>query len=543
MKFLKIILIVMVVCLLGTLSIGCSKSDSETTAGNQVATVQRGDLTIEITAVGNLTFSHQEDLVFKSDGRVEEVLVEVGDYVEEGQILYELDDTSIISLQKEVVQARINLRNAESAEKSAIAIAESAVADAKITLEDAQDALIDAGYSESEIAQAELNVLNARIALDAAQDDFERAYAKYVGNRSVPDLRNDSQQKEKELEIAEFNLTDAEETLSEMVSGDNIWEIAQKEKELEIAKINLDQAENTLNEQLGVELKQSELAIAQAALDEAIENLTSATMLAPFAGIVSAVNVEEDDTVKADEIIIELVDPDRFETQVPVNEMDIFNVQSGAQATIQVDSMLGIILPAEVTNISPVATIQSGVVNYLVKVEINSLQALVGDKQEAMQETMTGVPSEELPERVKQAIEAGLMTEEQAEEMMEQRQQGHMEQLEIPTMIHEGLQLKGGLTVTVSIILNERNDVLLVPNSAIFYSNGQTFVKVTSSADTQEDRPVTIGISNWQYTEIVEGLSEGEEVVVPQGTTLTESATSQERPGGMRLPGMGGIPH
>jgi len=41
-----------------------------------------GDLIIDITAVGNLAFSHREELTFEVSGTVEEVLVEVGDPVE-----------------------------------------------------------------------------------------------------------------------------------------------------------------------------------------------------------------------------------------------------------------------------------------------------------------------------------------------------------------------------------------------------------------------------------------------------------------------------
>ncbi|GAH08417.1 unnamed protein product, partial [marine sediment metagenome] len=58
----------------------------------QLVAVQRGDLTIDITAVGNLAFACKEELTFEVSGTVGEVLVEVGDSVEEGQVLANLDD-------------------------------------------------------------------------------------------------------------------------------------------------------------------------------------------------------------------------------------------------------------------------------------------------------------------------------------------------------------------------------------------------------------------------------------------------------------------
>ncbi|HUV57080.1 MAG TPA: biotin/lipoyl-binding protein, partial [Dehalococcoidales bacterium] len=95
MRLLKIILITSLLCAFGISFLGCeSESDSETLLQNQVATVQRGDLTIEITAAGNLALSRTEDLAFDlfyQEGTVEAVLVEEGDTVEQGQVLAELD--------------------------------------------------------------------------------------------------------------------------------------------------------------------------------------------------------------------------------------------------------------------------------------------------------------------------------------------------------------------------------------------------------------------------------------------------------------------
>ena len=73
---------------------GCNP-ESEATAIEeyQVITVQRGDITIDIAAAGNLSYSLQEDLAFEMAGTVEEVLVEVGDSVEEGQVMARLDSS------------------------------------------------------------------------------------------------------------------------------------------------------------------------------------------------------------------------------------------------------------------------------------------------------------------------------------------------------------------------------------------------------------------------------------------------------------------
>jgi hypothetical protein len=61
---------------LGKLGVGAQAVNKDRAA------FQRGDLTIDITAVGNLAFSYQEELIFEVGRRVSEILVEIGDSME-----------------------------------------------------------------------------------------------------------------------------------------------------------------------------------------------------------------------------------------------------------------------------------------------------------------------------------------------------------------------------------------------------------------------------------------------------------------------------
>jgi len=131
--------------------------------------------------------------------------------------------------------------------------------------------------------------------------------------------------------------------------------VAQVRINLRNAEENLEKAEEPYTE---LDVAQAEAAVvntkvaleaAQKALDEAIERLEMATMVAPFAGIVTSVNIEAGKAVSANQVAIELADPERFEADILVSEIDIFNIRLGAEATIQVDAMSGISLPAEVT--------------------------------------------------------------------------------------------------------------------------------------------------------------------------------------------------
>jgi len=169
-----------------------------------------------------------------------------------------------------------------------------------------------------------------------------------------------------------------------------------------------------------------------------------------------------------------------------VSEMDILQIELGGEGWVQVDAAQGLSLPAKVTHISPTAVIQSGVVNYVVTVEVQPLEAVMQEKQATRQKATQ-----------------------------------NMKQGQLPATVSEDFQLREGLTVTVSIIIDERNDVLLIPNGAITTQGKQTYVQLVLPDGTTEERAITTGISNWQYTEVTEGLSGGETVVVPQGATTT----------------------
>jgi RND family efflux transporter MFP subunit len=432
MRVLKIILTILALGSIGLTSLSCnSDSDSEGAAGSQTVSVQRGDLTVDITASGNLALSVTEDLAFDIPGTiaeitVAEVLVEEGDSVEEGQLLAKLDtsewDDMLIDLKRDLLQVEIDLKNAE------------------LTLEEAE----------------------------------EDTYITVTG-----DIRE--------------QYTDPDE--------------------IDILELR-------------VELAEARFEDAQKALEEANEK--SPEIIAPFDGFVTAVNVDGGDEVKTGTVAVAVADPNKFEADILVSEMDIMDVELGGTAWVDIDAMSGVTLPAQVVHISPTATISSGVVNYQVKVEVESMEAVMQERQEAMPDISSG----EIPEPLRRAIEEGQITQEEAEEMLEQMRAAREEQ----QAAFEDIQLREGLTVTVTIIVDERTDVLLVPNGAITTQGGQTLVQIVSSDGTIEQRTVTTGISNWQYTEVTEGLSEGEQVVVPQGTATTAATERQGPPGGMMIP-------
>jgi macrolide-specific efflux system membrane fusion protein len=376
------IILILVLCGVAAILVSSAlRSNSATVPQYQVVTVQRGNLTVDITASGNLALSKCEDLAFEMKGTVAEVAVAEGDSVKQGQVL----------------------------------------------------ATLDTSEWDSELITLESNLLQAELARDNAEEQT----------------------------------TDP--------------------KEIKLKKLQVEQA--------------------KAALAEARN--ASPEITAPFDGFITKVNVLGGDEVTKGTVAVTLADPNKFEVDILVSEMDIYQVEVGGTATVQADAISRISLPAKVTHIAPTATIQSGVVNYKVTVEVESLEA-VAQEQQTISGTAQGSPSG----ITSPAGQGSTSTNRTA-------------------AIPETIQLREGLTVTVSIIVAQRNDVLLVPYAAITTQGGQSYIQVISSTGTTEKRAIKTGITDYVKTEVTEGLSEGEQIVVPKGTTTTTSTTPQQGlPGG-----------
>lgn len=573
------------------LGAGCKSASGETAPATQLATVQRGNLVLDITAAGNLALSRTVDVAFEMAGTVEEMLVDEGEAVTEGQVLARLDtaewEKQIKALEKSLVTVQRSLATKESAVTKAerqmaslerdVAAKERAVdkTERQVTAKELalRQAELDLQTSENNVKQV-ADVKKAQDAVDNAEYALKFAKSMLAGEMGGGVQLVDytywstlAANANEELVLAKKELQDILNGSSVKVTGEVALAVAkvqlqveQSRRQLEEARLAVDDAGQSVKDALfaiddagfaldnaritvadariAVEDSRQDVADAQKALDEA--RSISPEIKAPFTGFIARINVKGGDEVKKGTVAMQVADPGKFEADIVVSEMDIRQVKVGGQARVQVTAMPGMTLPATVTRISPTASIQSGVVNYKVKVEVQPLPAMAqrqsGQQGGATGETQ-GAQGGELPERIQQAIAEGRMTREQAEGMMRQGAQGFQGrtgQAQTGTVATTDFQLREGLTASVSIIVEQKNNVLLVPNGAITRQGTKNLVKV-SQGGVIEEREVTTGVSNWQYSEVIEGLNEGEKVIVPQGTR-----TSTTRAPGMGMPGVGG---
>ena len=76
------------------------------------------------------------------------------------------------------------------------------------------------------------------------------------------------------------------------------------------------------------------------------------------------------------------------------------------------------------------------------------------------------------------------------------------------------LGLIDGMTAVADIITEHKDNVLIVPYRAVSVKGEREAVQVMIDGKPQQ-RAVHTGISNLEWTEIIDGLAESEEVLVP----------------------------
>ena len=479
-----------------------------------VAEVTRGSIEETVSATGNVGVERQVALPFGSSGEIAEVLVEDGQTVEAGDVLARLDTGSLewqiarSQASVDTAQARLEQAKKPAGEKE-LASAQAALESAKAgyqqvqegasaeDLASAQAALdsakanydrVKAGPTKAELAAAQAQLDSAKAAVQQAQAAYDRVKDRpFVG--LLPEALN-LQNATITLQQAQANY-DAQAnrpTRSELASANA--QVAQaaaqlaalQERptagELASAAAQVAQAEATLA-QLQDRPSPEDIAVLQAQVDEAQivlaqteSQLEDTVITAPFGGTVIAVQVREGEWASPGAPAIVLAFTDSLILEVNVDEVDVAGLAEGQAAHLTFGALDDAELGGTVSFVAPSSTNVGGAVAYAVEVSFD--------------------PGE--------------------------------------------LPIRLGMTADVDIVVDSANDALLVPNRAIEVDReaGLYYVTRQKALGATERLEVRIGMRDQQNTQILEGVDEGDKVVLPE---VPEQTTSQEFSGpfgGMR---------
>jgi len=271
-------------------------------------------------------------------------------------------------------------------------------------------------------------------------------------------------------------------------AGDLLVELDDTDYRLSYLKAlqNYELAKNS-GSKLLIEQRQLELDIAKRDLDRC--KITS-----PVDGVVTALNVEVNDYVSKGttvDVVARVVNVDNLYVSAAVEEMDYSKVKIGQTASLNFEAFEGVRFPAKVTYVGSEAQISSGIVTIPIKLGLLSVKST----QSA----------------------AGRTGASQLEELMN--------------------KIIPGLSCEAEIVVMNKTDVMVVPTGALTYEAGKAYVTV-KSGDKTEKRQVTVGERFSSGYEILEGLKEGEVVIVSR----VSSSNSTSRTGNMMIPMGGPVP-
>jgi HlyD family secretion protein len=330
-KKYRTILIILFIGVLVAAFVFARQSNAETASQFQTAALGRGNLTATIGATGTVRAAQTAVLIWQAAGTVDTVNVKVGDNIPADYVMAFLEKTS---LPQSVIVAEADLASAQK-ELDELLSSDTALAEAVIDLRDAQEAYDKAWNWREE--------LNGKI-------HIKKIVYKKIGPRTIPILKEYRGYADKET-------------------------IKKADEDLALAKAKLDDARRAYDRLSSGNTP--EIAAAQARVDAAQATLKMARLTAPFAGTVTEAQPLPGDQVAAGDTAFRLDNLSRLLVDVEVSEVDINSVSIDQPVTLSFDAILGKEYHGEVVEVSQAGTVEQGVVNFTVTVELTDPDSAV----------------------------------------------------------------------------------------------------------------------------------------------------------------------
>ncbi len=468
-------------------------------SSDAVFTVARGKLAVTLTENGSLLAKNSEKINYegrRGGGKIT-FLIEEGKTVEAGEVLCKLDtqelDQSAQQLELDIKKGEVDLKSAQT---------------------------------EFEIQKGDnvANIEKARIAKDKAEKELEK-----YRDGEAPKERKSLEIKIKEAETTQSRSKKKYEDSVKLLKDDFISkaQVEQDEIEFQRAEIGFDAARNDLelfekytlpmtmtdkntalsdadrglqNAQLRAAsmLEQKEVTVRgneqtlgshKKNLDELKKEIEKCTIKATSPGIVLHGDPQQrwmnerlklGANVWGGQTLFTIPDLRVMQVQIQVHEADINKVKADQPVTVTMDTYPGLVLKGKVTKIAQTAAAQN---------DWGSDDDVKKFKVEITMDEMSGVV------------------------------------------------LRPGISAKAEIFIEERPDVVFVPRQAVFLEEGKHFV-FAMRGDSPTKIEVKIDVSSDNYTQILDGVKEGDRVLLynPQlgsGTTTTsqdKKATTQAAP-------------
>ncbi len=438
-----------------------SSSNKTQTILPSTSMAEKGDLSKRVTASGTTVAADPVSIFIELSQEVDEVFAEVGDKVNEGDLLvtYDIEDTQR-ELNDKLAEANATVENAKISLSELSAPAEGA------ELLELQSQVVNA---EKSIEDIKSQIDSYDIKISQAQTDADNTKKTMDNYAELLIVGGISQQ---EYENAEQLYQKALDTLTQTENDKATTELSLQTAELSLqkAKLNLENGQNKTNDVTtanSIKKQQNTLETAQrnvSSIQYNISKLTSATY-SPISGTVIESNAVEGQMLTDSTVMMKIADLSNLDVEAYVSEYDIAQIQVGQKVEMTSDGIENKIYTGTVTKIEPTASTQS---------------------------TMSG----------SETVVPIVIHMDNPDELM-----------------------KPGFSLDLEIIVEDLSDVVFVPLSAVGkQKDGNYYVYKVNENGILQKTDVTLGSTNDTNAVIESGINIGEKVITSPTENMTDGA-------------------
>ncbi|MCK9629694.1 MAG: efflux RND transporter periplasmic adaptor subunit [Bacteroidales bacterium] len=478
-------------------------------------TVERRNLTEEVSTTGNVKPLSNIDLSFEMGGKISNIAVSVGSKVYQGQYLASISNADLSAA---LEQAKANLKATEAnleilkngATPEQIAVSQSQLEKANSDLTEAKISFINTiqdSYTKSDDAirnkadtvfdnprasdpkikfqvtepQLSININLARLTIENMLVSWnsdvinliqssDLTIAENLAIKNLNTVKNFLEQINlalnsaitnssiTEAQITEWKttITTARTNIALAISGLSTASTQYKSASA-LVKVAENQLSLTKAAATPEEIKAKEALVdqAKASVESAKANLEKSIIRSPISGTISRIDGKTGETVQAGSNVISVISAGEYQVESYVPEADIAKVKIGNRATTTLDAYgEDVYFETIVIKIDPAETVISGVSTYKVTFKFASSS--------------------------------------------DQR-------------------IKSGMTANIDILTDQKDNSLAVPSRAVFSDDGEKYVIVVDKSNLQNSKEVVVktgirGVDS--YTEILSGIKEGDIILI-----------------------------
>ncbi len=531
-KIIWIVIVLILLLIAGKVYLSSSSKDSDKT----VIGVTKENIEENISETGIVRISDEIGLSFKSGGTINIINAEVGDNVDSGKTLATVDYSE---LNAQLQKANASLKAAQAqlanilvgATSETISLAETQVKNTEIKLKNKEKSLedikistknnIESAYEDASnvLNDAYLDIYNSYLTIDDVQQSYfnindQDGTAVKKAQKDVKEVRdkiknyidtisaNPTDENidialsgiKTALDVTYFALSDVRNACESILYRSTVTDTDKTTIDTRRASINtertnsanaqqsiastkitgtstidsaqasvvetegqLEESEKTLEKLIAgptkenVNLYEAQTEQAQADRLLLISKINQSHIKSPVDGQIIRIKKRKGETAGAGEIVVALLPQKPFQIKTNIYEEDIAKINIGNPVKIQLIAFPNLAITGTVASIEPIDNIVDGVVYYEVSVDF--------DKK----------------------IEG----------------------------------IKPGMSTDISITISSKNNVLVIPESALVEKNGKLYVNVLIK-DRVIEKEIKVGTrGDDNQIEIIKGLNEGEQVIIP----------------------------